>query len=67
MNQCFLVDGDASRDLLLVVERTEAEAAKWGVVDCRVPKSVARLMDICLDRCGAYFIDKIEAVELLVP
>jgi hypothetical protein len=67
MNQCFFVDSDASGNLLVVVARTEADAARWGVVDCRVPNSVARLMDINLDRCGAYVVDSIEAMQILVP
>jgi hypothetical protein len=67
MKQCFFIGNGTTGDVLIVVEPSEMEAAKWGPIECRVPDSVARLMEIDLDRCGAYLVDKIEATQILVP
>jgi hypothetical protein len=67
MLKCFFIGSGVGGDVLVVVEHSELEAAKWGPIECRVPDSVARLMEIDLDHCGAYLVDKIEATQILVP
>lgn len=67
MKQCFFIGDGTTGDVLVVVERSEAEAAKWGPIECRVPDAVAKLMKVDLDRRGAYLVDKIEATQILVP